>query len=1188
VFALHFALLSSLVSSASAAPLHHALAVRLDPATHVIRVDDAVTFGDEQPREGQSWEFVIHGGLGPKVVSKGWKLEPVPGPVSPSFFADGAVTEDSLLAVPLEHYRLVAKGTRREPIVLHYEGPIDHPIHAEGQEYQRAFSETPGLVTAEGAYLAGSTFWVPTFGSGLLTFDLAVTGLPAGWEVVSGGLRGEATDAGGVRTVTWSEGDPSEEIYLVGGPLHLTEERMGTVDLTAWLREDDAALAGKYITAAKSYLGMYDSILPAYPYASFALVENFWDTGYGMPGFTLLGPKVIRFPWILTSSFPHELLHNWWGNGVFVDPKGGNWCEGLTTYLADHLFAEQRGEGIEYRRDTLRAFTDFVKDNKDFPLSSFRARDSAASEAVGYGKSMMLFNMVRQRMGDAKFLAALGAFYQQHRFERASFADLGASFDAVAAGATPLAETGEGAMTWVKFIEIWTTRTGAPKLEITRAEVKPVEGPKPFVLEVDVKQVLAEGEQPFPLVIPISVTIEGQKEPSQREMPCSSVKCRGIIALSAQPLRVDVDPAFDVMRKLDPLELEPTLSTIFGSSKVHFVIPSGQSAAEQEAWKKLAQDWAKPATADVKLDSEIDKLPEGSTWVLGWNNRFGPPLAQLLEKRGVTGGSGEIKIGEKVVQAAGGSLVLVARSASDPTATVAWVGAGSVAAIPGLDRKLPHYSRYGYLAFEGDEPQNVLKGTWEPDASPLVRNVAPLIPPEIPKGKKKAPPDAMPTVPPLAPLVLPARKPLVLAPSPFDAARMADALSAAVRVLSSEEMTGRGLGTEGLSKATAWAEERLRQIGLVPAGDPISSRASIAASPEAARGFRQSWAWKGGRDNSEMKLTNLLGLVPGSDPALASSPVVLLAHIDHLGTGWPDVKEGNAGKIHPGADDNASGVAVLLEVARVLMEEPRRPRPVLVAVVTGEEAHLLGSKHLVAGFSASGSLPGAAGVVTPFACFNLDSVGRLKDGRLQVLDAQTAREWPFVFMGVKATTGVDVAVVQQAIEASDQAACTAVGVPGLHLLTGANAEAHTPLDTADRIDVAGMAKVALVTHEVVAWLAERKEALTVTIGGKPASPSSTPGGEAAPKTKDRASLGTIPDFTFSGPGVRATGVTAGSGAEKAGIRAGDVVVELAGKPVADLQGLSNVLGACNPGENVKVKVLRDGKEMTVEVVLGRR
>ena len=100
----------------------------------------------------------------------------------------------------------------------------------------------------------------------------------------------------------------------------------------------------------------YSGLIGPYPFNKFALVENFWETGYGMPSFTLLGPEIIRFPFILHSSFPHEILHNWWGNSVFVDYGTGNWCEGLTAYLADHLVEEQRGKGAEYRRGTLQKY----------------------------------------------------------------------------------------------------------------------------------------------------------------------------------------------------------------------------------------------------------------------------------------------------------------------------------------------------------------------------------------------------------------------------------------------------------------------------------------------------------------------------------------------------------------------------------------------------------------------------------------------------------------------------------------------------------------------------------------------------------------------------------------------------------------------------------------------------------------
>ena len=171
--------------------------------------------------------------------------------------------------------------------------------------------------------------------------------------------------------------------------------------------------------------------LGPYPYSKFALVENFWETGYGMPSFTLLGEQVIRFPFILHSSYPHELLHNWWGNGVFVDFAGGNWCEGLTAYLADHLIAEQRGQGADHRRAILQRVTDYVTPENDFPLSRFQSRHDAVTEAVGYGKTAMMFNMLREKVGDAQFIKALQAFYRDNRFREASFDDIRKSFEAV-------------------------------------------------------------------------------------------------------------------------------------------------------------------------------------------------------------------------------------------------------------------------------------------------------------------------------------------------------------------------------------------------------------------------------------------------------------------------------------------------------------------------------------------------------------------------------------------------------------------------------------------------------------------------------------------------------------------------------------------------------------------------------------
>jgi membrane-associated protease RseP (regulator of RpoE activity) len=267
-------------------------------------------------------------------------------------------------------------------------------------------------------------------------------------------------------------------------------------------------------------------------------------------------------------------------------------------------------------------------------------------------------------------------------------------------------------------------------------------------------------------------------------------------------------------------------------------------------------------------------------------------------------------------------------------------------------------------------------------------------------------------------------------------------------------------------------------------------------------------------------------------------------------------------------------VAVLLELARAMAAEPPRPRPVVFAVVTGEEAGLLGSRHLL-----ESMVPGTK----PFACVNLDTVGRLADGRLFVLNADTAREWRFIFMGVGYTTGAPVAVVSEPLDASDQVACIENGVPAIQLFTGPTPDYHRPSDTVETIDADGMVVVTEAAHEAIGYLAERTDPLTVTITADDEGNAAEP-----PRTSRRASLGTMPDFAFEGPGVRVQQVMPGSAAEGSGIVAGDVIVALDGVEVTDLRSFSQLLKARAPGDAVEVTVLRGDEKQIIEAVLGAR
>jgi S1-C subfamily serine protease len=189
-------------------------------------------------------------------------------------------------------------------------------------------------------------------------------------------------------------------------------------------------------------------------------------------------------------------------------------------------------------------------------------------------------------------------------------------------------------------------------------------------------------------------------------------------------------------------------------------------------------------------------------------------------------------------------------------------------------------------------------------------------------------------------------------------------------------------------------------------------------------------------------------------------------------------------------------------------------------------------------------------------------------------------------MGVGYTTGAPVKVVTEPLDSSDQMSCIELGIPAVQLFTGPTPDYHRPSDTADTIDADGMAVVTEAAHEAVVYLAERLEPMTVTIAGGTA-PATHPAGAPSAGTR-RASLGTMPDFGFEGPGVRVQQVMPSSAAEAAGLLAGDVLIAIDGVPVADLRGYSTLLKSKNPGDQVVVTVLREGEEMTVTATLGER
>jgi Zn-dependent M28 family amino/carboxypeptidase len=324
-----------------------------------------------------------------------------------------------------------------------------------------------------------------------------------------------------------------------------------------------------------------------------------------------------------------------------------------------------------------------------------------------------------------------------------------------------------------------------------------------------------------------------------------------------------------------------------------------------------------------------------------------------------------------------------------------------------------------------------------------------------------------------------------------------------------------------------------------------------------------------------MQLKNVLGRIEGADESLA--PVVVGAHYDHLGLGWPDVREGNEGQIHNGADDNASGVAVLLELARVLGGDFTPRRDVILAAFTGEESGLRGSRRFV---DSLGKKPSEA----VFAMVNLDSVGRLEGRKLKVLGTGSAKEWVHIVMGVGYTAGIQAESIGKDSGGGDQVSFLIKGIPAVHVFAGPHPDYHSPTDDADKIDADGMMQAAVLVKEMAAYLADRAEPLTLTLE-EALAPRPDGDGERGGR---RASLGTMPDFAYQDGGVRVAAVMPGSAAEGAGMREGDIITAIDDREVKDLPSFSELLKELAPGETVTVHFLRDGKPSSVEAVLKAR
>lgn len=1098
--------------SLAAVPIHHDITLILKPLQSELVVVDTITTASAS---AQSAMFILNDDL--EIQTNTVRLTKQ-SQLTPPF--DKLAKQAD---VPVAQYNIVF--TEDKPsFSLKYKGKLHYPINISTIS-TRSFSETPGLITDKGVFLAGSTLWYPVFSDReLITFTLHIE-VPKSWNAITQGVLQADRQLSDKRILRWTEKNPQDDIYVVASRYHEYRQTMAHAEAMVFLRHKDEALAQRYLDSTGQYITLYTTLLGPYPYKKFALVENFWETGYGMPSFTLLGSRVIRLPFILHSSYPHEILHNYWGNGVYVDDELGNWAEGLTAYLADHLIQEQRGNGSAYRRDILQKYTDFVNREQDFPLTDFRARHNSVSEAVGYGKAMMLFHMLRMQLGHQDFIQALRNFYKQYRFNFASFNELEQIFS----------DTSNQDLKF--FFEQWVQKTGAPQLTIS--EVKHKKQQKAgYLLYFTLNQI--QKSATYELNVPVVVHLENPHPVFQKMVSFKARQASFSFTLPARPLQVEIDPQFDIFRRLDSREIPSAISQGFGDANPLIVLPSKENKTRLAAYQKLVKQWQKMQPMELTDDSQLTSLPTDRTvWLLGFQNEFKETVISNLSQHGIAMSEMMVTIQNEAFDLKNHSILLSSRHPNNIDKTLLWLGSENINAIPGLTRKLPHYGKYSYLVFQGDAPDNRLKGQWKITDSPMQ-----VI---IDENNNQT-----------SLTKLPVRQPLAVLPPAFSPKNMLQD----IRYLADPARKGRGLGTVELDDAANYIANMFKQAGLKPGGD---------------NGYFQTWSMDVGKPLGKITLKNVIGILPGTHSQLTDTSVVVSAHYDHLGLGWPDVHQGDEGKIHSGADDNASGVAVMLELARRVANTWKPARSIIFIAFTGEETNRLGSKHYVKQIT---QYPAKQ----VFTAINLDTVGRLNNNPVTVLGVGSATELIHIFQGAGFVTGIEVKPVIHDVGTSDQTSFLEIGIPSVQLFATAHPDFHRPGDTIDKIDASGLLKVAAILKEATEYLSNRIEPLSVTLTTQSAGSQT----RSDTYSERQVRIGTIPDFTYQKPGMKLEGVSPNSPAEKSGLKKGDIIIAINGKNVKNIADMAAILSTIKPGETIIIDFQRGNKLKQTQAIAEAR
>jgi hypothetical protein len=617
-------ILSAAVLAAGASPLDvrpvaYEVDAHLDPARHELRAEVVVDLEllDEIPRRKGVLELRLHPDLALEAVR-------VDGAELRSRRSRRGRIEDDGTVVPTRHRLRLREITGPLRVRLAYHGPLRQDIGAgevEGEIHNFAVS---AHIAEEGIYLEPDGYWYPRVDlpggiDPLLTlsdFRLRVAPID-GFEMVAG-LEAEEAPEG---VLAWRSPFPLDGLVLLGGPLERWSREHGGIRLHAVLAPGKESVAADILDAAAAYLDRYQPLIGPYPFREFTVLEAFFSSGFAFPTCTqIAGSQLSEYKQYRRHGYlDHELLHNWWGNGLFVDPRDGNWCEGLATYLGNYYGHVLDGdeEGARKQRRNESNFLSTIEPGQDRPLGTFGTPDGAG-RGIGYDKGAATFHMLERTIGQEALFAGLRRLTAERMGRPTSWDDLREAFER------------ESGVDLEAFFEQWVRRPGAPALELLDAR------PGPDGLIVG----LSQGNTDFLLDVPLrlhrgdrteDVVVRLEKPADELEVPCDP---EGLTA-------VELDPDYHVFRRLKAEEVMPTSSLTRHTSHLLIVVPDGELAegyrVVRDAFTRAVlgeEDEPEPGhDVVVRKASELDPAALGSRSVLILGEAVrNPAVVRFLER----------------------------------------------------------------------------------------------------------------------------------------------------------------------------------------------------------------------------------------------------------------------------------------------------------------------------------------------------------------------------------------------------------------------------------------------------------------------------------------------------------------------------------------------------------------------------